>query len=258
MVYPGVGRPLRDAGGPAGFTYAAVLVRLGGGEDGRCSRPDVQAALRRMRFTGWVAPQERDWVVAVPAGATVTVAARRRDVIGLGAALATDLRVPVLVIRVLSDRQLVLIGWRDGQEIGRYVSDPSFDHQDRTDMLTEPVGVEDAGALADLCGRPEVHEKLIDLLITELDADSFIESERLSAVLNLLQLPTWVVSVAALPRSLPTGPRRADFTRLNAGAQGISGLLRRWGSSPARRQRRRPPVIADPPRETVEIDPWLF
>jgi len=258
MVYPVVGRPPRDAGGPAGSTYAAVLVRVGGAADGRCSQADVMDALRRMRFTGWISPPEGEWVVAVSARAAGPVALRRRDVIAVGAALAAELGVPVLVVRVLRDRQLVLIGWRDGEEIGRYVSDPSFDHEDRTDMLTEPVGVEYAGVLADLCGHPETQEDLIELLIAELDAESFIESERLSAVLKLLQLPTWVVSAAALPRELSTGPRRADLTRLGAGAQGVRGVIRRWGSSPIRRRRRQSPVIPDPPRQSMDIDPWLL
>ncbi len=257
-MYPGMARPPRDADGPAGSTYAAVLVRVGGGADGRGSHADVVAALRRMRFTGWIAPTEGDWVVGVPARAAGAVAARRRDLIGVGATLAAELGVPVLVVRVLRDRQLVVIGWREGQEVGRYVSDPSFDHEDRTDMITEPVGVEYAGAFADICGRPEALEDLLELLIAELDPDSFIESERLFAVLDLLRLPAWVVSAAALPRDLPTGPRRADFTRLGAGAEGMRGLVRRWGTAPIRRRRRESPVIADPPRQTVEIDPWLL
>ena len=39
-----------SAGGPGGYTYAAVVVRAGAAE--------VQTALREVRFSGWLAPPE--------------------------------------------------------------------------------------------------------------------------------------------------------------------------------------------------------
>jgi hypothetical protein len=218
----------------------------------------VLAALRRLRFTGWVAPPDGNWVVAVPARPDGTVAARRRGVLDLGAEVATALRVPVLAARVVRDRQLVLAGWQDGQEIGRYISDPAFDHDGRAELLSEPLGVEDAGALAAACGHPEASEELRKLLARELDPESFIESERLAAAVKMLQLPHWLVSVAALPRNLPTGPRRADLSRLRAGAAGAVGLVLGLGTERIRRRRRQPPVVADPPRRRTDVDPWLL
>jgi hypothetical protein len=243
-----------EVGGPAGLTYAGALVRLGA-----AAQPaEALEALRRLRFTGWLAPPDGGWVVAVPARPGGTVAARRRGVIEVGAVLAAELRAPVVVVRVVRDRQLAIVGWRDAQEVARYVSDPSVDHRERAELLTEPIGVEDAAALAEICGRPDVEEKVIEVLSRELDPDSFIESERLAAVCNLLQLPSWLVSVGTLPREMPTGPRRADFTRLGAGAAAPTGVLLRWGSELLRRRHRQPPVVADPPRSTVDIDPWLL
>jgi hypothetical protein len=179
-------------------------------------------------------------------------------VLGVGSALAADLDVPVLAVRVLRDRQLVIAAWRDGHQVARYVSDPSFDHEERSQLLTDPVGVESAIALAETCGRSNVAAELAALLDRGLDPESFIESERLAAVLALLQLPSWLVSVAALPRHLPTGPRRADFARLGAGATGPAGPVARWGSEWVRRWRRQPPVVPNPPRRRVDVDPWLL
>ena len=54
MVYPvpvGGG----SAGGPGGYTYAAVVVRA---VVVRAGAGEVQTALREVRFSGWLAPPE--------------------------------------------------------------------------------------------------------------------------------------------------------------------------------------------------------
>ncbi|TMM33914.1 MAG: hypothetical protein E6F99_22855 [Actinobacteria bacterium] len=251
MVYP---LPLAGVGGsvdaPDGYTYAAALVRL--------ARGDVLAALREVRFTGWLARPEDGWLVAVARSGAGVTAAHGRGVVGVGEWLAGRLCATVLAVRVLADRQLALVAWADGTEIGRYVSDPSHGLPADEDVLAEPLGVEHAAAFAEACGRPETADDLAELLAETLDPDSVIESERLGRVLRLLGLPTWLVAAAALPRDVPTGPVAAEVTRLGAGVPGLRGRF--WGRAVevVRRRRRPPPVVADPPRATAAVDPWVL
>ena len=176
MTYPLGGLPAREAE-PPGASYAAVLAR--GGE--------VLPVLREVRFTGWVAPPEDGWVVV--ACGPGTVASGRRGVVEVGAALAGT----VLAVRVLGDRQLVLVGWAAGEEIGRYVSDPSYGAE--PDVLPEPIGASSAGPFAVACGRPGVAGDLEELLAEELDPDSVSESERLAAVAPRHGLPRRIVAL---------------------------------------------------------------
>jgi hypothetical protein len=258
MMYPVV-VPQGDVGGPSGYTYACVLVRLDGVPVGPPrTRADVLAALREIRFSGWLAQPQDGWLVAVAASGDATVAAGRRGVVGLGEWLADRLAATVLAVRVLTDRQLLLAVWVDRDEVGRYVSDPSVGLTDEDDVLSDPYGVEHADAFAAACARPQAAEDLAELLAEQLDPDSVSESERLGAVLRLLHLPRWLVAATSLPRDVPTGPRAADMTRLGAGVPGFAGWV--WGRAVdvLRRRRRPPPVIADPPRGAADIDPWLF
>lgn len=233
--------------GPTGYTYAAVLARA--------TPQDVLAALRELRFSGWLAPPDAGWVVAVAAAGNGTVATGRRGIAGVGEWLAARLAGPVLAIRVVADRQLLLAIWTDGEEIGRYVSDPSYGLDD--DTLPEPLGAEHAAAFAAACGRPEAADELADLLAEELDPDSVIESERLDGVQRLLGLPSWLVAVSSLPRDVPTGPRAAELTRLGAGASGFWGRARGRAAEVVRRHRPPPPAFTDAPRGGG-MDPWLL
>src|SRR4051794_26134608 len=182
MVVPAYGAGAgAEVGGPEGYTYGVLAVR---GEA-------LRAALTEIRFSGWVAPPEEGWQIAVAASGDGTVAAGRRGVIGVGEWLADRADDTVLAIRVLRDRQLVLAAWAGGEELGRYVSDPSREPGADNDILAEPLGAENATAFATACGHPEAVGDLEELLAEELDPDSVIESERLSRVLRLLGLPTW-------------------------------------------------------------------
>jgi hypothetical protein len=239
--------------GPAGYTYAAVLVRL----DARPAA-DVLAALREIRFTGWLAPPQDGWLVAVGAVGGGTLAAGRRGVIGVGEWLSDRFGAPVLAVRVVDDRQLLLAAWEDRDEIGRYVSDPSYGLPADDDTLSEPLGVEHAAAFADACGRPDAADDLAEMLADELDPDSVIESERLGEVLRLLGLPAWLVAAGSLPRDPPTGPRTREMTRLGAGVPGWRGRLTGRAVGVVRRRRRPPPAITDAPRGRRDIDPWLM
>jgi hypothetical protein len=260
MVYPVVA-PSGDVGGPSGYTYACVLVRLDG-EPGPAGPPrtraEVLAALREVRFSGWLNQPEDGWLVAVAAHGNATVAAGRRGVVGVGAWLADRLATTVLAVRVVTDRQLLLAAWEDHDEVGRYVSDPSHGLTDEDDVLPDPLGVEYAAAFAAACGRAEAADELAELLAEQLDPDNVIESERLGAVLRLLHLPRWLVAASALPRDVPTGPRAADMTRLGAGVPGIVGWLYGRAVDLLRRRRPPPPAVSDPPRNRAGSDPWLF
>src|SRR6266508_6944517 len=144
-----------DRTGPPGYTYAGVVVRLDGAPSGRaCTREDVLAALREIRFSGWLAQPEGGWLVAVAASGDATVAAGRRGVVGVGEWLADRLAATVLAIRVMTDRQLLVALWVDREEVGRYVSDPSYGLDADDDTLSNPLGVEHAAAFAAACGRP--------------------------------------------------------------------------------------------------------
>jgi hypothetical protein len=245
VVYP-VPAGGEGKAGPAGYTYAAVLARATSG--------DVLTALREIRFSGWLAPPEAGWAVAVAASGDGTVATGRRGVVGVGEWLAARLPGPVLAVRVIAERQLLLAAWTDGAELGRYVSDPSYGLDD--DTLPEPLGAEHAAAFAAACGHPEAADDLAELLADELDPDSVIESERLGRVLRLLGLPSWLVAVSSLPRDVPTGPRAAGLTRLGAGAPGFRGRVRGRVADVVRRRRPPPPAVTDAPRGGG--DPWLL
>jgi hypothetical protein len=241
-----------DRTGPLGYTYGAVLVRLGGS-----TRDAVLDALREIRFTGWVGRDEDGWVVAVPASGDGAVATGRLGVVDVGDRLAQTFTATVVAVRVVRDRQLLLVGWDDGAEVGRYVSDPSYGLPADDDTLPDPIGAEHAEAFAVACGRPESADDLAELLAEELDPDSVIESERLTGVLRLLGLPDWVVAAASLPKDIPAGPRADDLTRLGAGADGIAGRLRGRVTDVVRKHRR-PPTPVPEGHKGPEIEPWML
>src|SRR5439155_9449040 len=170
-----------EVAGPSGYTYGAVVVRSDAG------RADVLAALREVRFSGWLGRPADGWLVAVAAHGNATVAARRRGVLGVGAWLADRLAdqpadrpgTTVLAVRVVADRQLVLAVWVGRDEVGRDVSYPAPGTDEDDDILPDPLGVEHAAAFAAACGHPETAEDLTGLLAEQLDPEMVIESERL-------------------------------------------------------------------------------
>jgi|GEM_PF-793406 len=241
-----------DGGGPIGDTYGAVIARVD-------TAGPVVEALRGIRFTGWIAPAEDGWVVALGDPGDGTVATGRSGVLEVGAALAAALDSVVVVARVVLDRQLVLAAWRGRDEVGRYSSDPSRERGADEEVLAEPYGVEHADAFAAAVGREDAAEELADVLGEELDPDSVYESERLASVLRLLGLPGWVVAAGALPRDIPTGPTRAGLVRLRAGVEGPKGVVPGRATAAARRRMPPPPAIAEPPRAgDLGIDPFLL
>jgi hypothetical protein len=257
MVYGAVGGG--DFTGPLGLTYAAVLVRLDGPSGPVARRDEVIDALRRVGFSGWVGPAEGGWLASVAVSGDRPTASGRRGAAALGAWLSADLDVTSVAIQVRADRQLLLVVQQGPDEVGLYLSDPSFRTDPADQILPYPLGPGYASAFAAACGHPASAGELEELLAEHLDPDSFIESERLAGVLRLLDLPRWLVSAARLPKPLSNGPLPADFTRLRAGRTGAAGLLAGWLAGLVRNRRPLPPPVADPPRDTTpDIDPWLM
>ncbi|GGI43757.1 hypothetical protein BCL57_000120 [Agromyces flavus] len=241
--------------GAAGETYGAALLRTNGG----LTRDVVVAALRGLRFTGWVAEPDGGWITAIAEPGAGVAAAGRRGVLEVAAALAERFELTGFALRVRQDRQLVIAAWTGHDELGRYSSDPSREPGADDEVLSEPHGAEHAGAFAAAAGRPDAADELAEVLEEELDSDSVFESERLARVLDLLGMPRWIVAVAALPRDIPTGPGRRELVRLGAGSPGVLGRARGRAAASARRRMAPPPAIADPPRgDDLGIDPWLL
>lgn len=242
-----------DDGGASGESYGAVL--LPAQEE---AAPEVLAALRGIRFTGWIAPPGQKWLVVLGDPGDGVVANGRRGIIDVAAVLA-GARGTALAVLVRRDRQLAIVAWRGGVEVGRYCSDPSQDPGADDEVMSDPLGAHFAGRFAEVCSRGEEAAKLTELLEEELDTESVFESERLVAVLRMLDLPSWLVAAGALPRNIPTGPRATELTHLRAGAHGFPGVMRNWFVRPVRRRLAPPPVIADPPRSDMSgFESWML
>lgn len=250
-MYP-IPAPSAQGDGPGGHSYGAIIA-----PDGADASARVDRVLRDIRFSGWIAPPADGVIVVVGDPGDGVVADDRRGIIEAAGQLAAVIRGPVLAVRVRGDRQLSLVAWSSAEEVVRYCSDPSREPGADPEVLTDPIGAEGAGVLADLWHRPDAEEKLGELLEEELDPDSVNESERLGIVLRLLGLPTWIVSAGALPRAMPRGPAVSELTRLRAGATGIAGRSRDAALGPLRKRQQPPPVIEDPPTGMAP-DPWMF
>jgi hypothetical protein len=228
---------------PEGETYGAVILPSG------ALKPDaLLEALRDIRFSGWIAPSRDGWMVLLGDPGDGVVADDKRGVIEAAAELARRTSSPVIAVRVRRDRQLAIVAWRAGEELGRYCSDPSREPGADKEVLDQPVGADLGASLADIRNRADAADELVELLDEELDPDSVYESERLRTLLRMLGLPAWIVAAGALPEDIPTGPKAADLTRLRAGATGYTGRTLGPALRAVRRRQTPPPVIADPPR----------
>jgi hypothetical protein len=221
--------PPDDVGGPPGWSYAGVLVHA--------AREPLLAVLRDLKATVWVGPDEDSWVVVAAAGKG-PVAADGRGVAALASQASRTLECVALDTTVVDDRLLLFGAWDRGEDLGRYVSDPSVGAPDPDDVFPEPEGAWHAGAYAWACGRPEAAVELEEVLGEVLDPDSVIESERLARVLGLLGAPSWVVSASSLPRDVPAGPAAHEVTRLGSGRTGLQGRVAGGLKGTVRRRRR--------------------
>lgn len=202
--------------GPSGFTYAGIMARA--------PRDVVLDTLGAARFSGWVGPQEQDWVVAVPTRSHGAVARNRMRLPDVARSLADATQGPVIAALVDNDEVLWLWAFDADTDLGSYLSAPSTAFPDDDEAGIEPEGSEVGGVLAAAVGRPEVAEALEEALAEELTED-VNESERLTAVCRLLGLPEWLVSSTALPKDVGGGPRAAELTKLGAGRKGVRGSV---------------------------------
>jgi hypothetical protein len=237
-----------------GETYGAVGVA-----EADLDFSDAVDVLRGIGFSGWAAPARAGWIVVLGDPGDGVVADKRRGIVEVGAELAQRSAGTVIAVRVRRDRQLAVVAWHAGDEVGRYCSDPSREPGADDDVLDQPVGAEIADSLAELFDRADAAEELTELLDEELDPESVFESERLDTLLRALGLPTWIVAAGALPHDIPTGPRANELTRLRAGASGLSARARDSVVRAARRRQSPPWVIAEPPRMSGGgFDEWMF
>lgn len=216
---------------PVGYSYAALVVRA--------SRDDALRHAEQLRFTGWVGPQEDGWVALVPATPRGRVAkpAAAQETLAIGLARASE--AVTLGASVTRDRVLRLVLWEGTRELGRYLSNPAAASPGDDEASPDPEGSEHADAFAAACDRPEIAERLEEVLAEFLDEENEIESERLSRVLALLGLPRWVVAATSLPKDVPGGPAASEFTRLGGGRTGIGGRARGLVTGVAPRGRRK-------------------
>jgi hypothetical protein len=215
-MYPG--SPARSDDRLVEYSYAGVLVRA--------ARADVLDHVAGAGFSGYIGPQEDDWVVLVPARFRAAAGGQVADLEVLGRDLARRFEQVSLAVSVHRDRVLRLVMWAGSRELGRYVSNPAYGTDE--DDVADPQGVERAEDFAAAGGAPALAEELAEVLGAILDEDEQTESERLSTVLRLLGLPRWLVAVDRLPRAVPGGPSAAQVTRLFRGRTGLSGRVRSW------------------------------
>lgn len=201
--------------GPSGFTYTGIFTRG--------ARGAVLEALGALRFSGWVGPQEGEWVVAVPTRAHGVVAGDKARADDVARALASAVGSASLAVTVDDDRLLRMWSFSGDADLGDYLSDPSVAFPNDDEAGPDPIGADNAAGIAAACGRPEAADDLEDLLGEEL-GESTNESERLTAMCRLLGLPDWLVAAASLP-NVPGGPKAAEVTKLGAGKEGVAGAV---------------------------------
>lgn len=224
--------------GTVGLSYSGVYV----GAD----RDRLIAALGDLRFTGFVGPQEERWVLAVAGNPLGKVATKKRRIADVARDVAAALETVTLAVEVDKDARLRLHGFDGEDALPAYDSRPPDEDGAVAGQLTlddfgNPVMSEGAfvdtdsiaaGLLATFeASDPE--DALADLLADDLGED-ISESERLTGVLRLLGLPTWLVAADSLPKRVPGGPEREQVTRLGAGKPGVSGRLAEVLTKPTR------------------------
>ncbi|MBZ2198173.1 hypothetical protein [Occultella gossypii] len=221
-----------------GESYAGVYLAA--------TRDAVATALAEAAFTGFVGPQEGDWVLAVATNARGTVAAGKRTLDALARDLAGGLGVVAVAVEVDRDKRLRLWAFEAGERIGHFDSAPEDDDdlalgQIPLDEFGDPLpeamlalggsGAQSAAELVRVCVSPgasdgeesDPAEELEELLDEEL-TESESESDRVRSALRLLTLPTWLIASASLPRDVPGGPRAGQVLHLRAGRTGVAGL----------------------------------
>jgi hypothetical protein len=234
MYPPG---PLNLGEGEAGLSYAGVYTAA--------ERDHVIAALGEMRFTGYVGPQEGAWVLAVVGNPLAKVASKKRRVDDVARELAATLEVVTLAVEVDKDERLRLWGFDGATHLPVYDSRPPEGDGAPGGIVLDDFGnpVVGAGGFVDnemiavsllaAFDADDEDGKLAELLDEDL-GEGTNESERLTGILRVLGLPTWIVSSDSLPRRVPGGPEREQVLKLGAGKPGVQG----WFADALRRPAR--------------------
>lgn len=214
--------------GESGLSYSGVYVAA--------ERERVIEALRELRFTGYVGPQEDRWVLSIAGNPLAKVAGSKRRIADLARDLASGLAVVTLAAEVEKDARLRLWAFDGEEPLPEYDSDPPDDDDEPGGIVLDDFGnpVMGAGACADnemvaasllsTFGAEDEEGALTELLEEDLGEDTN-ESERLTSILRVLGLPTWIVSSDSLPRRVPGGPDKEQVLRLGAGKTGVQGWL---------------------------------
>ncbi len=235
-----------------------------GGIFSTANRDDVVAFLGEIKFTGWIGPVQGLWILIVAENPLGQVAAARRTLDQTAKELAARTRSLTMSAAVSKDTSLRL-GLYDGEErIAHLDTNPAEDEggfavnefgepvgpesgsdaesgfmldefgEPMVDEFGEPIGammMDDAeddefvhAPIARAFGRPDLAEELTELLEESLSEDQS-ESERMTSLARMLDLPTWLVSSASLPKRIWGAPDPSEMTRLRAGRQGLSGAV---------------------------------
>ncbi|MFV0425407.1 MAG: hypothetical protein ACK5KU_00030 [Beutenbergiaceae bacterium] len=214
--------PARYQEDESDLSYSGIYIRA--------ERGAILATLGELRFTGWVGPQEQDWVLSVAGNPLGKIARNKRRFDDVTADVANTLRTIAIGVEVERDRRLQIVAYAAEHALPRYDSSPPEPDEDAMDIddFGNPVmEVADTDAIGSELARLlqiSDEEALMTLLEEDLGS-STSESERLLKLLRLAQLPTWLVSSDSLPRNVPGGPRKGEVIRLGAGKPGAQGRV---------------------------------
>lgn len=238
LMYPMSPINLNDGG--AGLSYSGVYVAA--------DRGDVLAALGELRFTGYVGPQEEAWIVAISGNPLGKVARKKRRIEDVARDLAVTLETVTLAAEVADDTRLRLWAHDGVDALPPYDTDPAGDGPGTLTLDDFGNPVLDGGGFVDhemlaqsllaTFGAQDEDDALAELLAEDLGEDTS-ESERLTGILRILGLPTWIVSSDSLPRRVPGGPDKDEVTRLGAGKPGVQGRFAEALTKPARPKRKK-------------------
>lgn len=108
------------------------MMPLGGGSDVAPSlgvllcateQDEAVTALGALGFTGWVSPRRARWTVAVPEHPVGHVAAKRRDLLAVGAAAAAASGAATVAIAIRREELMYLVAHDGEARLVDYVSD---------------------------------------------------------------------------------------------------------------------------------------
>ncbi|GAB2623450.1 hypothetical protein GCM10027067_39650 [Pseudactinotalea suaedae] len=230
--------------GVAGLSYSGVYAAA--------ERDRVIAALGELRFTGYIGPQEGTWVLSIAGNPLGKVAGQKRRIHDVARDLAATLDVVTLAAEVSQDSRLRVWAFDGEDALPSYDSHPPEEDEAggmALDDFGNPImsgggGFVDnemvAVSLLSTFGAEDPDGTLGELLDEDLGEDTN-ESERLTSVLRVLGLPTWIVSSDSLPRRVPGGPDKGEMLRLGAGKPGVQGFFADALRRPARPRPKRDP-----------------